>query len=61
LPMSCEAVATGRSDTLTLLPHPRHRGQPVLSKLAYFTLCRSIQLLAQLGRSDAAPLRCSDT
>jgi putative transposase len=26
----------------------------VLPKLAYYTLCRSIQLLAQLGRSDAA-------
>jgi hypothetical protein len=26
----------------------------VLPKLAYFTLCRSIQLLVQLGRSDAA-------
>ena len=26
----------------------------MLSKLAYFTLCRSIQLLAQLGRGDAA-------
>jgi len=26
----------------------------VLSKLAYLTLCRSIQLLAQLGRGDAA-------
>jgi putative transposase len=26
----------------------------VLPRLAYFTLCRSIQLLALLGRSDAA-------
>jgi putative transposase len=49
--MSCEAVTTGRSGTVTLLPHPRHRGHPVLPKLADFTLCRSIQLLAQLGRA----------
>jgi hypothetical protein len=42
-------------DTVTLLsPSPRHRGHPVLPKLAYFTLCRSIQLLALLGRSGAA-------
>jgi hypothetical protein len=36
----------------TLLPH----GEPswVLSKLAYLTLCRSIRLLAQLARGDAA-------
>jgi hypothetical protein len=40
--------------TVTLLPHPRHRGHQVLPKLVYFTLCRSIQLLALLGRSDAA-------
>jgi putative transposase len=41
--------------TVTLLsPSPRHRGHPVLPKLAYFTLCRSIQLLALLGRSGAA-------
>jgi hypothetical protein len=26
----------------------------VLSKLAYLTLCRSIRLLAQLARGDAA-------
>jgi putative transposase len=40
---------------VTLLPpSPRHKGHPVLPRLAYFTLCRSIQLLAQLGRSDAA-------
>jgi hypothetical protein len=40
---------------VTLLPpSPRHRGHPVLPKLAYFTLCRSIQLLALLGRSGAA-------
>jgi hypothetical protein len=26
----------------------------VLPRLAYLTLCRSIQLLAQLGRGDAA-------
>ena len=41
--------------TVTLLsPSPPHRGHPVLPKLAYFTLCRSIQLLALLGRSGAA-------
>ena len=27
---------------------------PVLSKLAYLTLCRSVQLLTQLARGDAA-------
>jgi hypothetical protein len=27
---------------------------PVLPRPAYLTLCRSIQLLAQLGRGDAA-------
>src|SRR5678816_1243898 len=41
--------------TVTLLfPSPLHRGHPVLPKLAYFTLCRSIQLLALLTRGDAA-------
>ena len=29
-------------------------GHPTLSKLAYLTLCRSIQLLALLARGDAA-------
>ena len=48
-------IGTDRSlGTMTLLPLPRHRGQPVLPKRAYFALCRSIQLLAQLGRSYAA-------
>ena len=41
--------------TVTLLsPSPPHRGHPVLPKLAYFTLCRSIQLFALLTRGDAA-------
>ena len=41
--------------TVTLLsPSPLHRGHPVLPKLAYFTLCRSIQRLALLTRGDAA-------
>jgi hypothetical protein len=30
------------------------QGSPVLSKLAYLTLCRSVQLLTQLARGDAA-------
>ena len=33
--------------------HPP-QGSPVLSKLAYLTLCRSVQLLTQLARGDAA-------
>jgi hypothetical protein len=41
--------------TVTLLsPSPPHRGHPVLSNLAYFTLYRSIQLFALLTRGDAA-------
>ena len=41
--------------TVTLLsPSPPHRGHPVLPKLAYFTLCRSIQLFALLTRGDVA-------
>ena len=33
---------------------PTAEATPVLPRLAYLTLCRSIQLLAQLGRGDAA-------
>src|SRR5215218_980324 len=33
---------------------PHRRGHLVLSKLAYMTLCRSIQLLMLLARGDAA-------
>jgi putative transposase len=36
------------------LPLPTAKGHLVLSKLAYLTLCRSIQLLALLSRGDAA-------
>src|SRR4249920_1803502 len=33
---------------------PTAEATPVLPRLAYLTLCRSIQLLAQLARGDAA-------
>jgi putative transposase len=43
----------GGPGTVTVtLPH--RRGHLVLSKLAYMTLCRSIQLLVLLARGDAA-------
>jgi len=35
-------------------PLPIAEATPVLPRLAYLTLCRSIQLLAQLARGDAA-------
>jgi hypothetical protein len=35
---------------------PTAEATPVLPRLAYLTLCRSIQLLAQLARGDAAPV-----
>jgi hypothetical protein len=48
-------IGTDRSlGTVTLLSLPRHRGHPVLPKLANFALCRLSQLLTQLGRSHAA-------
>jgi hypothetical protein len=43
----------GGPGTVTL-PLPHRRGRLVLSKLAYLTLCRSIQLLVLLARGDAA-------
>jgi putative transposase len=49
LPVRAEA----RLGTVTL-PHPIAKGQLVLSKLAYLTLCRSIQVLVLLVRGDAA-------
>jgi hypothetical protein len=36
------------------VPLPHRRGHLVLAKLAYLTLCRSIQLLVLLARGDAA-------
>jgi hypothetical protein len=61
--MLCELqVRTGdRLDTVVPLPAPRHippqRPTSVLSKLAYLTLCRAIQLLALLARGDACAVR----
>jgi hypothetical protein len=49
LPVRAEA----RLGTVTL-PLPIAKGQLVLSKLAYLTLCRSIQVLVLLVRGDAA-------
>jgi putative transposase len=43
----------GGPGTVTL-PLPHRRGHLVLSKLAYLTLCRSIQPLVLLARGDAA-------
>ena len=43
----------GGPGTVTV-PLPHRRGHLVLSKLAYMTLCRSIQLLVLLARGDAA-------
>ena len=43
----------GGPSTVTV-PLPHRRGHLVLSKLAYLTLCRSIQLLMLLARGDAA-------
>jgi hypothetical protein len=60
-PVGCRysdrAHELGGSHLPRLLPRrsaapPRRR--PVLPRLAYLTLCRSIQLLARLGRGDAA-------
>jgi hypothetical protein len=51
-PLNCW-FAPHCSSTLSPLSAPR-RPSSVLSKLAYLTLCRSIQLLALLTRGDAA-------
>jgi hypothetical protein len=42
-----------RPGTVTILPTPLSEALPVLPKLAYLALCRSIQALALLARSDA--------
>jgi putative transposase len=51
-PVSCQFV--GRTLGMVRLRHPTAENLHMLSKLAYLTLCRSIQLLALLACSDPA-------
>ena len=50
--MSCGFISS--VDSVACCCHAADKGPPVLPKLAYLALCRSIQLLALLARGDAA-------
>jgi hypothetical protein len=52
---ACELQVSDTARLATVaLPSPHPQRSPVLSKLAYLTLCRAVQLLTQLARGDAA-------
>ncbi len=51
--MSCGSAADGLGTVAPLLTLLR-RASALLPRLAYLTLCRSIQLLVLLARGDAA-------